>query len=146
MRFRFIPAVAALILLVGCGDSLSGILEITDSWAPTTPPNAQAAAVYLTIENGTPQDDRLVSVTSDRCGAIELHATQIDENRIMRMRLAEPELLEIPSGDVLEMVPGGLHVMCIDPPSPFASGQQIQLIVDFEQAGSFEITAPVENR
>ena len=134
-----------VIALASCS-SLSGVLEITDSWAPTTPPRAQAAVIYLTIENGTEVDDRLVAVSSDRCGTVELHATQIDEERIMRMRLAEPELLEIASGATLEMTPGGLHVMCIDPPTPFAGGESIKLTVEFAEANPIEITTPVENR
>ena len=121
-------------------------MAVTDSWAPTTPPRAQAAVIYLTIENGTSTDDRLIGVQTDRCGAIELHATTIDDERIMRMRLAEPELLEVDSGDTLEMIPGGLHVMCIEPTEPFASGEQLELTVQFAEAGSFEITTPVENR
>jgi len=142
---RTVLAVVLFVLLAGC-TRLSGVMEITDSWAPTTPPRAQAAVVYLTIENGTSEDDRLVDVMADRCGTIELHATQIDENRIMRMRLAEPELLAIPSGGTMEMIPGGLHVMCINPPTPFAKGETLNLTVVFEKAGSFEITTPVENR
>ena len=144
MRLRL--AVMALLLITAGCSGLSGVLEITDSWAPTTPPGAQAAVVYLTIENGTGQDDRLVSVSSDRCGTIELHATQFDENRIMRMRLAESELLEIKSGETMEMVPGGLHVMCIDLPTPFKAGEPLDLTVTMETAGDFEITTLIENR
>lgn len=144
MRARHL--LIALVLVATSCSSRSGVLEVTDSWAPTTPPRAQAAVIYLTIENGTGEDDRLVSVTSDRCGTIELHATQFDENRIMRMRLAEPELLEIPSGDTLEMVPGDLHVMCIDPPTPFAKGEILDLAVTLEQTGTLEVSTLVENR
>ena len=136
----------ALVLLVASCSSRSGVLEITDSWAPTTPPRAQAAVIYLTIENGTGDADRLVGVTTDRCGTIELHATTIDEERIMRMRLAEPELLTIPSGDTLEMIPGGLHVMCIDPTTPFRAGDLLDLTVTFEGAGNREVSTLVENR
>ncbi len=144
MRLRAAFIVTAL--TVASCSNLSGVIEITDSWAPTTPPRAQAAVIYLTIDNGTDVDDRLVSVTSDRCGTVELHSTQIDEERIMRMRLAEPELLEIDSGDSLEMVPGGLHVMCIDPPTPFAAGEVLDLTVTFAEAGDLAVSTPVENR
>lgn len=139
-------AVLVLILLAtGCSGA-SGVIEITDSWAPTTPPNAQAAVIYLTIDNGTGTDDRLVDVATDRCNTVELHATQIDEQRIMRMRLAEPELLQIPAGKRLEMVPGGLHVMCIGPTSPFQDGDAIALQVTLAEAGTIAVTAEVENR
>ena len=122
------------------------MLAVTDSWAPTTPPGAQAAVVYLTIDNGTGDDDQLVSVISDSCGTIELHATQFDENRVMRMRLAEPELLRIPTGETMEMIPGGLHVMCIDPQKPFELGDEIHLTATLEKAGEIAITTEVRNR
>jgi copper(I)-binding protein len=144
MRLRYALVIVAL-LAASCSSG-TRVLEITDSWAPTTPPGAQAAVVYLTIANGTSDDDRLLAVSSERCGAIELHATQFDDQRIMRMRLAEPELLAIPSGATLQMVPGGLHVMCIDPPTPFRAGEMLSLTVTLEKAGLFEIATPVENR
>ena len=144
MRMRYLLLPLA-VLATSCSSG-SGALEITDSWAPTTPPRAQAAVVYLTIDNGTDTDDRLVEVTSPRCGTIELHATQFDEDRIMRMRLAEPDLLEIPSGETLEMIPGGLHVMCIDLPTPFRAGEAVALAVTFEEAGTIQVTTVVENR
>lgn len=144
MRRLIAPLVFAM-LITACSRA-SGVVAITDSWAPSMPPSAPTAVIYLTIDNGSATDDRIVAVTTNRCGAVELHATQIDENRIMRMRLAGPELLEIPSGSILEMSPGGLHVMCIDPPTPFEEGETIDLSVTLENAGTFEVTTPVENR
>jgi hypothetical protein len=133
------------LLAVGCSQS-SGVLSVVDSWAPTTPPNAPTAVIYLTIDNGTGTGDRLVGVETDRCATTELHATQIDDENIMRMRLAEPALLEIPSDEALEMIPGGLHVMCIDPPTPFVEGESLELTVTLENAGPIDVTTPVENR
>lgn len=134
-----------ILAVAGCSGR-SGVLEITDSWAPSTPPNAQAGVIYLTIENSTDSDDSLIAVATDRCATIELHATQFDEDRVMRMRLAEPELLEIPAGATMEMVPGGLHVMCIGPTTPLRAGDLIDLEVTLEQAGTIALTTPVENR
>ena len=147
MRPALVSSLLGFALITSaCSGGGSGILEVTDSWAPTTPPGAPTAAVYLTIDNGTDSDDRLVSVSTDRCGTIELHSTEIDENRIMRMRLAQPESLTIPSGETLEMVPGGLHVMCIEPTSPFADGETLDLVVTLESAGDLDIATVVENR
>jgi copper(I)-binding protein len=146
MQRRAVATTAFLMTLVAaCGGTRGGSLEITDSWAPSTPPNAETAAVYLTVENGTADGDRLISVESDACGSVELHATQLEDG-IMRMRPASPDLLEIPSDGTLEMVPGGLHVMCIDPTEPFTTGGQVHLTAHFEKAGSLAITTPIENR
>jgi hypothetical protein len=149
MRSRILAiaaSVAVAELLSACSSGASRPIAVVDSWAPATPPGAPAAAIYLTIENGTAQDDTLVAVASSSCEAVELHATHFDDDGIMRMRLADPELLVISSGDRLEMTPGGLHVMCIGLAEPFERGDGIELTVFFEAAGGVSATATVENR
>jgi hypothetical protein len=136
---------AVILIVAGCS-RMNGVVEVTDSWAPSMPPTAQTGAIYLTVENGTGEDDRVVDVTTDRCGTTELHDTQIDENRVMRMRLAGPELLEVPSGGTLEMAPGGLHVMCLDPPTPFEDGETIGITVTMANGKTLSVQTPVENR
>ena len=136
----------AILMLGACGGGSSGVIEVTDSWAPSTPPNAPTAAIYVRIENGTGNDDRLIDVAIDRCEAIELHTTNIDETRIMRMRMATREALAIPAGETLEMVPGGLHVMCIGLDEPFRAGESLDLDIQLESGTRLQITTPVENR
>lgn len=146
MRTTLRGLTAAATLLAACGGGGSGVVAVVDSWAPTTPPNAPSAAIYLEISNGTGRDDRLVSAAIDRCDAIELHNTTIDDNRIMRMRLAEPETMVIPAGGSLVMEPAGLHVMCIGLDTPFREGETLQLSLALESGTTLEVTTGVENR
>ncbi|MDJ0925135.1 MAG: copper chaperone PCu(A)C [Acidimicrobiia bacterium] len=142
-------AVAALLiipLLGACGGGSSGVIEVTDSWAPSTPPNAPAAAIYLEIDNGTDANDRLIDVEMDRCDAIELHNTTIDDDRIMRMRLAEPDAMVVPAGGRLIMAPAGLHVMCIGLDAPFREGEMLDLVVLLESGTRLTTATPVEHR
>ena len=143
-RMRY--SIGLLAVALAACSSGSGVLAISDSWAPSMPPNAPTAAIYLTIDNGTGSDDQLLAVSSPRCGTTEIHSTTIDENRVMKMRPATPEQLQIPAGDKLEMMPGGLHVMCIDPTAPLADGEMLDVTVTFEKAGNIAITTPVEDR
>lgn len=145
MRTAYCALIAAAMLLSACGGS-SGVIAVADSWAPATPPNAPTAAIYLQVDNGTGDDDRLVDVEIDRCEAIELHNTTIDEDRIMRMRPADPAALEIPAGGELLMEPAGLHVMCIGLAEPFREGETLQLSLILESGIRLETTTPVENR
>lgn len=146
MRTALYSLMAGVALLAGCGGGESGVIEVVDSWAPATPPNAPAAAIYLQVANGTGDDDRLVNVELDRCESIELHNTTIDEERIMRMRLAEPAALQIPAGGELVMEPAGLHVMCIGLDAPFRSGEMLELTLVLESGTRLDMAAPVENR
>ncbi len=140
------PTAAVMLMVAACGGGGSGVIEVADSWASSTPPNAQTAAIYVQIENGTDADDRLADVTIDRCDAIELHTTNIDDARIMRMRLATPEALVIPAGETLEMEPAGLHIMCIGLDAPFRAGEHLDLDIALESGTRFRIITPVENR
>ena len=145
MRVTLCALIGGTVLLGACGGD-SGVIEVADSWAPSTPPNAPTAAIYLQIDNGTGDDDRLTDVELDRCEAIELHNTTIDEDRIMRMRLADPAALEIPAGGELVMEPAGLHVMCIGLDAPFDEGETLEMTVILESGKRLDTATPVENR
>ncbi len=145
MRMTLRALIAGAVLVSACSGG-SGVIEVTDSWAPSTPPNAPTAAIYLRVDNGTGDDDWLVDAELDRCTSIELHNTTIDEDRIMRMRLADPAALEIPSGGELLMEPAGLHVMCIGLDAPFREGETLELSLILESGIRLEATTPVENR
>jgi hypothetical protein len=146
MRNALCALIAGVTLLAACGGGASGVIEVVDSWAPATPPNAPAAVIYLQVANGTGDDDRLLDVELGRCESIELHNTTIDEERIMRMRLAEPAALEIPAGGELVMEPAGLHVMCIGLDAPFRDGEILELTLVLESGTRLGTAAPVENR
>lgn len=139
---RVIPLL--VLTVAACGGS--GSIEVTDAWGRPTPPVADTAALYLSFENGASSNDRLLAVEAgDRCASTELHVSAMDGG-VMRMRPATPDELAIPSGATLVMEPGGIHVMCIGPSAPFETGDEISLVVEFEGAGTIEVTAPVEDR
>lgn len=133
-----------MLLLAGCGGS--GVVEVSDGWAGSMPPSAETAAIYLTIDNGTSHAVRIVDVMSARCGAIELHESRLDDQQVMRMRPATEEALTIGSGETLEMIPGSLHVMCIDVQGPFDVGDRFDLTVDFDDGSDLTREVMVENR
>src|SRR5690606_26311194 len=57
----------------------SGQLLIRDAWAQPVP-QGMTGGVYLTIENGTRQDERLIGVSSDAAESVEIHQTQIEND------------------------------------------------------------------
>ncbi len=122
------------------------MVQVADAWAGTTPPNAETAAIYLTITNGTSTPAQVVSVASERCGGTEIHESKLDDQQIMRMRPASEDALAIGGGETLEMRPGGLHVMCIDVIEAFEEGDTFGYSVTFEDGSSISGEATVENR
>ena len=104
------------------------------------------AAIYLTVANGTGDDDRIASFSSERCEAAELHATSIDDQNVMRMRPATPEARTVPAGGELVMIPGAMHIMCIRPDDDFVEGETIPFQVTMESGQVLAGTATIENR
>lgn len=142
-------AVTAALLASGCAEGAraepSGGLAIEHPWARPTPPTADAAALYVTIRNESGVDDRLVSASSARCAAVELHLTAMEDG-VMSMRPAEPADLSVAPGATLSLEPGGLHVMCRGPASPLVAGELVDLRLRFAAAGTVELSVPVEDR
>jgi periplasmic copper chaperone A len=127
-----------------CGGT--GVIEVTDAWAGTTPPGVETAAIYLTIANGTGDDDRVVAFDSERCEAAELHATSIDDQNVMRMRPVTPEAMTVPAGGELTMIPGAMHIMCIRPDRDFVEGETIPFELTMASGQVLAGTATIENR
>lgn len=147
VRSGLIP-LSCLLALVGsavaCGSS--GSVEIADGWAGSMPATAENGAIYLTIRNGSSEGIRITGVTSPRCGAVELHESLLDDQQVMRMRPATEESLTVPGGAELEMVPGALHIMCVDAVEPFAVDDQFDVTVTFDDETELRHRVTVENR
>lgn len=111
-------------------------LSITRPWARATPPRAQAAGGYLTIENSGAAPDMLVGVQSPIAGRVEIHEMRMESN-IMIMRPVDGAL-EIPAGGALTLAPGGLHIMFMGLNQPFAEGSKVPVTLHFDKAGEVE--------
>ena len=119
----------------------SGALEIRDAWAGASPGGVDVAAGYLTIANGTGADDRLITASSPRAARVEIHEMTMD-NDVMRMRAIEGGL-PLPAGGIVELAPGGLHLMFMGVTEPFVEGETVAVTLNFESGGAIETTLPV---
>jgi copper(I)-binding protein len=120
-----------------------GSLSIGHPWSRPTPPGAQVAAGYLTVENKGTEPDRLVSVISAIANGGEIHEMSVDENGVMKMRpLAEG--ITIAPGDTVSLEPGGLHLMFTRLTQPIHEGDRFKGTLTFEKAGTIEVEFAVE--
>lgn len=60
------------------------------------------------------------------------------------MTMKPVESIELPAGEMVELKPGGYHIMLIDLVKPLEVGDTIELTLTFEQAGEKTVTAEVK--
>ena len=61
----------------------------------------------------------------------------------MTMRQVEGDGVPIPAGEVVELKPGGLHLMCIGKETPAELGSRMDIVLEFANAGAVNVTAEV---
>ncbi|MEA3337071.1 MAG: copper chaperone PCu(A)C [Chloroflexota bacterium] len=118
-----------------------GKLTITNVRANLTIP-ADTGSLWMEIHNGTDTDEALVGAEVDGCAVIELHDMVI-ENDVMIMRPVEGGQIPVPAGEMVELKPGGLHVMCIGKTGEFKLGETIEITLQFANAGAIDVPAEV---
>ena len=147
------PAVVACALTLGaCGGSGSntdGVVVEDDGivvrapWTRPTPQGVSEASFYLDIENVEAPDDRLLGGRSNRCFTVHPHITEIDEADVSRMTSADESDLALETGSTLQLVPNGLHLMCVGLDAPIADGDDIELELVFERHGTIAVNVEV---
>ena len=110
---------------------------------PTSRPNLpnRPAVAYVTIANDGAAPDRLLRVSSPMFDTAELHRAMTGDNV---MKMSPVEAIDLPANDVVELVPGGNHIMLFGARMLFRAGDHFPLIFSFEKAGDVEVEVLVE--
>lgn len=103
---------------------------------------AKAGAGYMTITNSGDAADALIEVKAD-FPRVMIHQT-VEEDGIAKMQ--HTDRVELPVGEVVELSPGGFHVMFMGLDEPLVEGAEIPATLVFENAGEVEVTFNVEAR
>jgi periplasmic copper chaperone A len=140
--------IGLLLFLIGCtvgGGSgpAEGELVVRDVWGRNAPAAAPNGAFYLTISNGTDQDEQLLGASAEVCQAVELHEMYLIEADVMGMREVPGGVILIPAGATVELKVGGLHMMCIEKTRAFELGEEIPLTLNFANAGEKMVLAQI---
>src|SRR6185312_12977990 len=135
-------AVSLLAASARAEDVKAGDLVITQGWTRATPGGAKTGGGFLTIENKGSSPDKLVGVSADVAGKIEVHQMATDGG-VMKMRPVEGGLT-IEPGKTVKLAPGGLHLMMMDLKSPLKQGDRLPVTLQFEKAGKVAVTLDVQ--
>jgi copper(I)-binding protein len=94
----------------------------------------------MVIKNRGDEFDRLVGVESPVAGRVEVHETRMVDD-VMRMRLLGE--LDLPPGDSVKLVPGGIHVMFVGLTRALLEGDSVELTLRFGTADPLVLKLPV---
>ena len=152
MKFGAGLAFPFVLILASCGGS--DPVTVSDAWARSSPSGVTMGAAYFDITSV--DDDSLVAVfvSSDIAARAEIHEVvkamdmgdDASEMHDDAMSMQEMDALELPAGTMVQLGPGGYHIMLIDLAEPLVVGDTFDLTLDFDQAPDLTVTVEVSDR
>jgi len=116
------------------GPSSANPIVVTGAFVRPPLPPSKNAAVYFTVYNTTGKPDRLQAVTAAIGTDAVLHTSGM---------AADPNGVVIPAKGHLSLSVGHGHVMIEGVTARLRAGEQVNIELDFENAGPVDVTAPV---
>jgi periplasmic copper chaperone A len=116
---------------------------VKDPWVRGTVAGQKATGMFGQVSSAS--GGKLVSVSSPVAGVVEIHEMVMDGS-VMKMRAIAG--LDLPAGKVVDLKPGGYHVMLMDLKQELKPGESVPVTLVIEGAGgkreSVELKAPVK--
>ncbi len=116
---------------------------IENQWVRAVPPTAHNTALFMVIKNVGDEPDILIGVKTDISKMVSIHKTE-NENGVMKM--VHIKKLPIPAGGIVELKPGGYHIMIMGLKRGIKAGENVKFTLIFEKSGKIVIKAPVKMR
>lgn len=114
-------------------------LKVFDVWARTTVPGASVSAAYMHIKSAKPM--KLVKAESSVAGMTEIHQMSMKDGV---MNMSAVDTVDIPADKLVDLKPGGLHVMLMQLKQPIKKGDEVPLKLTFEDAARKTIVLDVK--
>lgn len=116
-------------------------VKITNAWSPQAPSVAKVMAGYMQIHNNTEKDIKITSAKSPVFSRVEIHLTKMKDGM---MSMIKQDNLKIPAHKMIELKPGGLHMMLIGRKQEIKSGSTIAVTLTFDNGENVNITLDVK--
>lgn len=104
-------------------------LRVFDIWAKTTVPGGSVSAAYMHIKAGKPL--RLIKAESPLTPLVEIHSMSMKDG-VMEMKAVDA--VDITPNKVVDLKPGGLHIMLMKVNKPINKDDAVPLKLTFETA------------
>ena len=109
--------------------------EASHLWLREAPPNARMLAAYVTVDNQTQQQLKIIGAYAPDFGMAEIHKT-IEVDGMLKMR--EQPVLLLPIEGNIVMEPGGLHIMLMMPKQRFKVGDEVRICLIYQDESGAE--------
>lgn len=137
-------ALSAILLLAACGSGEGGDksravepVAVGDAFCRPTPNGRLMTGCYVALTARA--DDRLVAATAAGAARVEIHETRMESGMMMMRQLEDG--LPLPQGRLVELTPGGEHLMLMGLSEPLEIGDSVELTLDFAEAPDAKVTA-----
>ena len=117
-------------------------IVVEHPWARATPKGAKTGAAYMILMNKGASADRLIGATTPLAGEVQFHK-ETEANGVSHMSAMQS--MEIEPGAKVVFKPGDMHMMLMGLKQPLTQGQAFTLTLQFEKAGSVNVTVPIES-
>ena len=135
-----VPATAAAQAPAGAAARAAGCVQVAHGWIRLPPAPVPMLAGFGYIHSQCPTAQAVVSARSPYFAEVSVHETTLVDG-VSRMR--EIEQLPLAAGAHVELKPGGLHLMLMQPRSPVSEGQQMPLVLVLDDGSELETTLVV---
>jgi periplasmic copper chaperone A len=130
MGARLLLSILCCVSGVAFADEVS--IQVENAWLQAVPPVAEATAAYMRIRNLSPSPLKLIGASSAIATKIEpMITTRREQNGQVVMGMESVESLEVPPGGVLELKPGGSHLMIMGLNAHPKEGEHLRLTLRF---------------
>jgi hypothetical protein len=129
-----------MLLLILPGSAVAE-LDIHDAWIKNLPPAVPVRAGYMTIRNAQANAVSIIAIRSDAFASVEIHRT-IAQDGMMRMEPV-PTLVIEPDSSV-QLAPGGLHLMMMNPAEPTKPGDVLKIVIELDDGSAQSLTMTVK--
>lgn len=133
-----------IFIIAACSASALAQVTVKEPWVRATVAKQTATGAFMQITAAA--DTKLVDVKSSAAGITEIHEMKM-ENNVMKMRAVDE--VALPAGKMVELKPGGYHVMLMDLKAQVKTGDVIPLTLVFEgkdkKRETVELKVPVRS-
>jgi hypothetical protein len=117
----------------------SAQVAVNGAWVRGTVAGQKVTGAFMQMTS--PTDTALVTVTSPVAKIVEIHEMKMDGGM---MKMNAIDKVPLPAGKLVELKPGGYHVMLFDLQRPVNEGDVVSLTLTFEDKAGKKSTVEVK--